>query len=157
MEDNGSYVIGNKEYTNQELLLIGREYYPKKFWIKRGIGLGLMLIGILCVIPLPFLFYFDPSSFPGGEVVLLYYKIALSVSAAACFIPGVVATILSFIPEKDITYITYAKRYLLKAYNQEIKNEDRSKFNQLKKYKKLLDAGVISQEEFDTKKKEYLE
>ena len=88
MQDNDSYVIGNKEYSNQELLLIGREYYPKKFWIKRGIGLGLMLIGILCVIPLPFLFYFDPSSFPGGEVVLLYYKIALSVSAAACFIPG---------------------------------------------------------------------
>ena len=157
MEDSNSFTLGNKEYSNQELLLIGREYYPKKFWIKRGIGLGFMLIGILCIIPLPFLFYFDPSSFPGGEVILLYYKIALSVSAAACLIPGIVATAISFIPEKDTTYINYAKKYLLKAYNREIKNEDRSKFNQLKKYKKLLDAGVISQEEFDNKKKEYLE
>ena len=156
MEDSNSFTLGNKEYSNQELLLIGREYYPKTFWIKRGIGLGFMLIGILCIIPLPFLFYFDPSSFPGGEVVLLYYKIGFSVSAAACLIPGIVATAISFIPEKDITYIKYAKKYLLKAYNREIKNEDR-KINQLKKYKKLLDSGVISQEEFDNKKKEYLE
>ena len=151
-----NFVLGDKEYTDQELLLIGREYYPKKFWIKRGIGLGLILIGILCIVPLPFLFYFDPSSFPGGEIILLYYKIGFSISVAACLIPGIVVTAISFIPEKDITYIEYAKRYLVKAYNREIKNEDR-KINQLKKYKKLLDAGVISQEEFDNKKKEYLE
>ena len=105
------FTLDNKEYSNQELLLIGQEYYPKAFWIKRGIGLGLMLIGILCIIPLPFLFYFDPSSFPGGEVVLLYYKIGFSVSAAACLIPGIVVTAISFIPEKDITYIEYAKSH----------------------------------------------
>ena len=157
MEDSNSFTLGNKEYSNQELLLIGREYYPKKFWIKRGIGLGLILIGILCIVPLPFLFYFDPSSFPGGEIILLYYKIGFSISVAACLIPGIVVTAISFIPEKDITYIEYAKRYLVKAYNREIKNNEYRKIDQLKKYKKLLDAGVISQEEFDSKKKEYLE
>ena len=157
MEDSNSFTLGNKEYSNQELLLIGREYYPKKFWIKRGIGLGLILIGILCIVPLPFLFYFDPSSFPGGEIILLYYKIGFSISAATCLIPGIVVTAISFIPEKDITYIEYAKRYLVKAYNREIKNNEYRKIDQLKKYKKLLDAGVISQEEFDNKKKEYLE
>ena len=151
------FVLGNKEYSNQELLLIGREYYPKKFWIKRGIGLGLMLIGILCIIPLPFLFYFDPSSFPNGELVFLYCKIGFSVSAAACLIPGIVLTAVSFIPEKDITYVEYAKRYLTKTYNREIKNNEHLKIVQLKEYKKLLDSGVISQEEFDNKKKEYLE
>ena len=150
-------VLGNKESSNQELLLIGREYYPKKFWIKRGIGLGLMLIGILCIIPLPFLFYFDPSSFPNGELVFLYCKIGFSVSAAACLIPGIVLTAVSFIPEKDITYVEYAKRYLTKTYNREIKNNEHLKIVQLKEYKKLLDSGVISQEEFDNKKKEYLE
>ena len=151
------FTLGDKEYTNQELLLIGREYYPKKFWIKRGIGLGLMLIGILCIIPLPFLFYFDPSSFPNGELVFLYCKIGFSVSAAACLIPGIVLTAISFIPEKNITYIEYAKRHLAKAYNREIKNNEHLKIVQLKEYKKLLDSGVISQEEFDNKKKEYLE
>ena len=157
MEDSNSFTLGNKEYSNQELLLIGREYYPKTFWIKRGIGLGFMLIGILCIIPLPFLFYFDPSSFPGGEVVVLYCKIGFSVSAAACLIPGIVLTAVSFIPEKDITYVEYAKRYLTKTYNREIKNDEHRKIIQLKEYKKLLDSGVISQEEFDNKKKEYLE
>ena len=151
------FTLGDKEYSNQELLLIGREYYPKKFWIKRGIGLGLMLIGLLCIIPLPFLFYFDPSSFPGGEAVVLYCKIGFSVSAAACLIPGIVLTAVSFIPEKDITYVEYAKRYLTKTYNREIKNDEHRKIVQLKEYKKLLDSGVISQEEFDNKKKEYLE
>lgn len=156
MQEN-RFVLDNKEYSNQELLLIGREYYPKAFWIKRGIGLGLMLIGILCIIPLPFLFYFDPSSFPGGEVVLLYYKIGFSVSAAACLIPGIVVTAISFIPEKDITYIEYAKRYLIKVYNRELKNDEHRKISQLKEYKKLLDAGAITQEEFEHLKKEYLE
>lgn len=156
MQEN-RFVLDNKEYSNQELLLIGQEYYPKAFWIKRGIGLGLMLIGILCIIPLPFLFYFDPSSFPGGELVLLYYKIGFSVSAAACLIPGIVVTAISFIPEKDITYIEYAKRYLIKVYNRELKNDEHRKISQLKEYKKLLDAGAITQEEFEHLKKEYLE
>ena len=151
------FTLGDKEYSNQELLLIGREYYPKKFWIKRGIGLGLILIGLLCIIPLPFLFYFDPSSFPGGEAAVLYCKIGFSVSAAACLIPGIVLTAISFITEKDITYVEYAKRYLTKTYNREIKNDEHRKIIQLKEYKKLLDSGVISQEEFDNKKKEYLE
>lgn len=156
MEENNNFVLGNKEYTDQELLLIGREYYPKKFWIKRGIGLGLMLLGLLCAIPLPFLFTMQIPDYPGAELTILYYKIALIISGTGCLIPGIVLTILSFIPEKDITYIQYAKRYLTKAFDREVKNEFR-KMDQLKKYKKLLDAGVISQEEFDNKKKEYLE
>ena len=156
MEENNNFVLGNKEYTNQELLLIGREYYPKKFWIKRGIGLGLILIGILCMIPLPF-FYMAKNPDQTTETMLAYFNHALSFGSVACLIPGIVLTIISFIPEKDITYIEYAKRYLVKAYNRENKNNESRKIDQLKKYKKLLDAGVISQEEFDNKKKEYLE
>lgn len=156
MEENNNFVLGNKEYTNQELLLIGREYYPKKFWIKRGIGLGLLLLALLCAIPLPFLFTMKVPDYPGADITILYYKIALIISTAACLIPGIVLTILSFIPEKDATYIAYAKRYLTKAFDRETKKEFK-KMDQLKRYKKLLDAGVISQEEFDNKKKEYLE
>ena len=156
MEENNNFVLGNKEYTNQELLLIGREYYPKKFWIKRGIGLGLLLLALLSAIPLPFLFTMKVPDYPGAEFTILSYKIALIISTAACLIPGIVLTILSFIPEKDITYINYAKRYLTKAFDREVKKEFK-KMDQLKRYKKLLDSGVISQEEFDNKKKEYLE
>ena len=156
MEENNNFVLGNKEYTNQELLLIGREYFPKKFWIKRGIGLGLLLLALLSAIPLPFLFTMKAPDYPGGEYVLIYYQVALIISTAACLIPGIVLTILSFIPEKDATYIAYAKRYLTKAFDRETKKEFK-KMDQLKRYKKLLDAGVISQEEFDNKKKEYLE
>ena len=156
MEENNNFVLGNKEYTNQELLLIGREYYPKKYWIKRGIGLGLLLLALLCAIPLPFLFTMKAPDYPGGEYVLVYYRVALIISVVACLIPGIVLTILSFVPEKDITYINYAKRYLTKAFDRETKKEFK-KMDQLKRYKKLLDSGVISQEEFDNKKKEYLE
>ena len=156
MEENNNFVLGNKEYTNQELLLIGREYYPKKYWIKRGIGLVLLLLALLCAIPLPFLFTMKAPDYPGGEYVLIYYKVALIISVVACLIPGIVLTILSFVPEKDMTYINYAKRYLTKAFDREVKKEFK-KMDQLKRYKKLLDSGVISQEEFDNKKKEYLE
>ena len=43
MEQN-KYVIGEKEYTREELLAYGKQHYPKFYWIPRGVGLGLMLI-----------------------------------------------------------------------------------------------------------------
>lgn len=36
------------------------------------------------------------------------------------------------------------------------KNKEKEKFEEIKKYKELLDTGIISQEEFDSKKKEVL-
>lgn len=34
------YIIGDKQYTRDELLFFGRQHYPKFYWIKRGIGIG---------------------------------------------------------------------------------------------------------------------
>ena len=48
------------------------------------------------------------------------------------------------------------KSHEIEATLGKVKKEFK-KMDQLKRYKKLLDAGVISQEEFDNKKKEYLE
>ena len=44
MEDK--YVIGEKEYTREELLIFGKQHYPKFYWIYRGVGIGLMFIGV---------------------------------------------------------------------------------------------------------------
>ena len=155
MEENSGFVLGNKEYTNQELLEVGIAHYPKKYWIKRGIGLGLIFLGLICVIPLICLFVFEIPDFPYKDVYVLYYRISLMVTIAACIIPGIVFTILSFIPEKNMTYIEYAKRYLVKQYNHTAKVELK-KMQQLNKLQKLLDSGAISQAEFDSRKK-YIE
>lgn len=155
MEENSGFVLNGKEYTNQELLEVGITHYPKRYWIKRGVGLGLIFLGLICVIPLICLFVFELPDFPYRDVYVLYYRISLMISIAATIIPGVVFTILSFIPEKNITYIEYAKRYLTKEHNRNMRIELK-KSQQLSKYKVLLDKGAITEEEYEARKK-YLE
>lgn len=45
---------------------------------------------------------------------------------------------------------------LFKLLNISYKNNNDNKFEEVKKYKDLLDSGIIPQEEFDKKKKELL-
>ena len=156
MEDGSGFILGNKEYTNAELIVAGKAHYPKRYWIKRGIGLGLLFIALMCFIPLIITINRDPSMYPGGEDYLTTYKIVLTIVTLSFFLPGIILFIVSFFPEKDEVYKEYGKRWLTKSFDKSAKREF-DRLEQLKRYKQLLDAGVISQDEFDQKKKEFLD
>ncbi len=157
--DQQVYTIGDKEYTREELLKFGKEHYPKFYWIYRGVGIGLMFVGIISA-----LCFLIPS--------LIYKDIDLAVYYAGMitfFIVALIGAILfavSFVKRPDADYINHAIRYYEKVNTKQIKSEEKQKIRTTKKengevdlllkYKELLDSGVITQEEFDKKKKEIL-
>ena len=85
-------------------------------------------------------------------------------------IAGIVLFIVSFKKKPDEAYIKHAIDYYtkldanLKARDARIKareeriakKEENKNINELLKYKKLLDAGAITQEDYDKKKEELL-
>ena len=160
------YEIGGQVYTRQELLAFGKRHYPKFYWIKRGIGIGLMasfglsaLILLLCGLAMSNL------AESGDE----YMEIAAQTyygSAAVCsigLIVGIVLFAVSFNPLPDESYIKHAIDYYTKqaANNQrvearQVSRQERQEMETLARYKRLLDSGAISQEEYEAKKKELL-
>lgn len=153
MDDN-SFTIDGRSYTEKELIEIGKDHYPKFYWISRGVGIGLMSIGVLSA--LMFLVMLGASGFESYEGSS-YYLLMTIFCIIASF--GVLLFLISFIRQSKRTYIEYAKAYLARyaARNEKIaRKEEKDNVEQLINYKKLLDAGIITQEEFDQKKKELL-
>ena len=153
MDDN-SFVIDGNTYTEEQLIEIGKEHYPKFYWISRGLGIGLMVIGVFSA----FIFLAMCASIGFEEVKGPSYT-ATMVGFCVIALLGVFLFGFSFRKQPKRTYIEYAKAYLAKysARNERIaKKAEKDNVEQLINYKKLLDAGVITQEEFDQKKKELL-
>lgn len=156
-----NYIIGDKEYSKEELLVFGKRHYPKFYWIKRGIGIFLMFIGFLTGLGL--LLGGIAFLLNGKDIGLQWAFYGPSIPFFIFGIVGVVVFAISFKPLPDEAYIKHAVDYYTKQEaNQKKKEirkaqkEEKNDVNQLIKYKKLLDAGVISQEEYDAKKKELL-
>ena len=175
-----TYVIGDETFTREELIKFGKKHYPKFYWITRGVGIGLMLIGtISALIFVAILFseksFFDNSPYRGFDDPsnLTAYYIVVSIFAFIAFV-GMILFISSFVrkvPEEN--YLKHAIAYYTKLdtnnrerlarirVNEEKADatkaeKDKKDVSDLLKYKELLDAGIITQEEFDEKKKEYL-
>ena len=164
-------VIGDKEYSKTELLEFGKQHYPKFYWIYRGVGIGLMLIGVLSA--LIFVLTMIISEAEMNDISnsfnsdTSYHSSPLFYAATIPFgviaIIGAVLFAISFKKKPDEAYIKHAVDYYTKLYaNNKIREsrkeeKERNKdISQLLKYKELLDAGIISQEEFDKKKEEFL-
>ncbi|MBO7573340.1 MAG: SHOCT domain-containing protein [Bacilli bacterium] len=167
MYDQPYYTIGDKQFSREELLTFGRQHYPKFYWIKRGIGIGLLSIGLLyfviCISVLA------AYGFPGGEDAVGMY-IGLFITPIIFSLAGAVLFSISFISLPDDSYIKHALDYYYKVdrnekrYAQRVEQrtnkvnrvENNQNIDQLLKYKELLDSGAITQEEFEQKKKELL-
>ena len=156
MENENVYVYGGKAYTYDEMITIGRQHRSKKYWGKRGAGIGLMAsggTGLIISIPLFITYlnldfdYFDS---------LTYMYLSFLIIFAIMFILGIIFFSISFVAPSNEDSLYYAHVYLsrIEARNQRIEN--RSDINQLVKYKKLLDSGAITQEEYEAKKRELL-
>ena len=159
--------IGEKEYTEQQLLEFGKAHYPKFYWIKRGIGIGIMsTFGIAAILLALFAKTYYEWYQSNHDDFFLYYSQGELVGAVVCGLFAVVGLILfslSFIPLPDEKYIKHAIDYYTKLEARNSRNQARQDAKQEKedvstllKYKQLLDAGVITQEEFDAKKKEIM-
>lgn len=160
MEEKETYIIGDKEYTREQLIRFGKEHYPKFYWIPRGIGIGFMVIGGIL-----FLAY-SPMIFSEYAV----YLVGLDIFLFFIFMAGLISFFVSYNPLPEEKYFKHAVDYLNKQdLNMKIRaskiqkrderyaeKENSHNVDQLLKYKKLLDEGVITQEEFDQKKKELL-
>ena len=154
------YIIGDKQYSRDELLIFGRQHYPKFYWIKRGIGIGLLSIGLTWILSM--LIWLVPNGFPHFEGDVAAY-IALFVTPAIFSIVGVVLFSISFISLPEESYIKHAYDYFTRLNKRRDQRDNRinarqenKNLDQLLKYKELLDKGVITQEEFEQKKKELL-
>ena len=171
MEDN-KYVIAEKEYSREELLAFGKAHYPKFYWIYRGVGIGLMFSGVAyagmyLLIAILLKIYSDESIYLTMQSIMYF---AMAIPASLLAIVGIVLFCVSFKKKPDESYIKHAIDYYTKAdLNKKAREErlqkrqeklakksERKEIDQLIKYKELLDAGVITQEEFEAKKKELL-
>ena len=161
MENEEKIIIGEKEFTRDELLAFGKCHYPKFYWIPRGVGIGFMATGFVAV-SLLLLFAIIYNRWLENEVVnwTLWSEIIVF---SLVGIAGLVSYIISFKKQPDENYIKHAVDYYTRV---DLNNKDREKrlaerkekqdVNQLLKYKKLYDSGAISEEEYESKKKEIL-
>ena len=154
------YAIGDKEYTREELLAFGKAHYPKFYWIFRGSGLGLMAIGFFFAIMFVILAILSGGADSPVDWVFYIYAIPFGFIG----ITGAVLFSISFRKKPDEAYIKHAIDYYSKLDARTKQREKRvaekkenRDISQLLKYKELLDAGIITQEEFEKKKKEYLD
>ena len=162
------YIIGEKEYTRQELLEFGKQHYPKFYWIPRGIGLFLMFISVLFALVYAFIFIGCKEELKDTFFGTFYYGVVISCLIVA--IAGAIVFAISFRKQPDEAYIQHAYAYYAKvAANEKAREaklearknkiaakQENKDVSQLIKYKELLDKGIITQEEFDQKKKELL-
>ncbi len=166
-----NYVIGDRTFTREELIEFGKQHYPKFYWIFRGSGIGLMFIGtftaiIYLAIGLSYRSDFPEDSFNSVFYVFTIFCFILALAGCGLFIYSFVRKV----PEES--YLKHAVAYYTKldtnkrAREQKLKaaanrreainNNEKKDVSDLLKYKELLDAGIITQEEFEEKKKEYL-
>ena len=158
------YIIGEKEYTRQELLTFGKQHYPKFYWIPRGVGLGLIASAISSGV-----IYAAIALTVHNETLSLYFW-GVVIACLIVMLAGAICFAISFRKQPDEAYIQHAYAYYEKVYANEkarqarlearqakiARKQENKDVSQLIKYKELLDKGIITQEEYDQKKKELL-
>ena len=157
MENENKILIGEKEFTREELLAFGKCHYPKFYWIPRGIGIGLMFSGFMTITLLLVV------AIAKNEMFKQTYFWFLIVCFGLLGIGGLISYLISFKKQPDENYIKHAVDYYtrvdlnIKAREKRLaERKEKQEVAQLLKYKKLRDSGVITEEEYENKKKEIL-
>ena len=109
MENEEKILIGDKEYSREDLLIFGMQHYPKFYWIYRGVGLGFLLMGLLFVM----------IGIPMAIAKIQYYWIYF-VACAPFFIISLVLILISFKKQPDENYITGEQRKTIKSIVDEL-------------------------------------
>ena len=151
-----TYQIGSKEYTREELYMIGREHYPKLYIIPITLGIIFLCVGILIELLI-------------GAIIIIFANIPdLDIPMWPVFIPlgffgifiiaGILMIVIAACGRSKEKYIRYGYNYILKAtnngQNQQVvvqTNKQRVDDETLARYQRLLKGGVITQEEYERK------
>jgi len=171
------YVIGGKTYTNAELLEYGQNYHRTPYmWLRIisfvvAVILAYLAVGCLWAGIDLYTGYEPNASRPWGELSLIIGRDMIIISVA-CF---VLLALSIFLIVRS--YVVFTKENCVKraikhfeaveaeraivaepeeVEEKEVEIEDENDILILIKYKKLLDAGIITKEEFNAKKKELL-
>ena len=163
-----TYTVGEKEYSREQLIAFGKEHYPKFYWIARGLGIIFFLVGLLVMgmIGLVMLILNKAGVFDPDFPIWVFY-IPLGVFGLMA-LAGLICFILSFVGRTEQKYINHALAYLTKVELKEealAPNTEKAKAERilsqrdketLARYDRLLKGGVISQEEYEAKRREIL-
>jgi energy-coupling factor transporter transmembrane protein EcfT len=150
-----TYTVGDKTYSREQLIAFGKDHYPKFYWIARGLGIVFFLIGLLVMgmIGLVMLILNKAGVFdPDFPIWVFYIPLGLF---GSIFLAGLICFIVSFAVNTDEKYINYALSYLTNHHGT-IDNLPKRDREALERYERLLNGGVITQEEYQEKVKEIL-
>lgn len=160
-----TYTVNDREYGREQLIAFGKEHYPKLYWIPRLVGIILLIVGLLVLAlvggvmlilnavgvfteDFPIWVFYIPIGFFGGITL-----------------GGIICIVVSHLGRNDQTYIDHALAYLTKV---EVKNNvppemkkvdpllNQEDIERLQRNERLLKGGVITQEEYDRRRKEIL-
>ena len=160
-----TYEVNGKLYSKEQLIALGKEKYPKLYWIPRIVGIILLLVSIfvcaLLLIPIFVLSVtgvFDDPDFPKWVFAIPYGLFG------GIGIGGVICIVASCLGRSKQTYIDHALAYLSKQEIRTINNEDgrvervltQDEIETLERNERLLKGRVITQEEYDRRKAEIL-
>ena len=160
-----TYTVNGKEYSKEQLIAIGKKQYPKLYWIPRIIGIILLIVALLVLgmlglvmLILKFTGVFDTPDFP---IWVFFIPIGLF---GGIGIGGIICIVVSCLGRSKQTYIDHALVYLSKEPVTTVDNEkgqvervlSERDVETLARYKRLLKGGVITQEEYDRRRKEIL-
>ena len=115
------YIFGDKTYTKRQVIEYGRSHYPKFYWIKRGIGLGLLGLSLILFMILGILFGFAHEN--KIELPITFNLVFYSVLAVFCFIAGIVLIILSCNKPSDEDCFIHGKKCLAKIESLKVYND----------------------------------
>ena len=155
-----TYTIGDKQYSREQLIALGKDKYPKFNLIPRIIGILLFSVGLLVcgLLGIVLLILNVSGVFTDPEFPIWVFFIPLGIFGTLV-LAGIICFICSFIRKSDEAYIQHAIKYLTKLEINN-KNIDIDKVlnprdqETLARNERLLKGGVITQEEFDRRKEE---
>ena len=153
-----TYTIGDKQYSREQLIALGKDRYPKFNLIPRIVGILLFSIGLLVcgLLGIVLLILNVSGVFTDPEFPIWVFFIPLGIFGTLV-LAGIICFICSFIRKPDEAYIQHAIKYLTKLEINN-KNIDIDKTlnprdqETLARNERLLKGGVITQEEFDKRK-----
>lgn len=164
---NNTYRVGNKEYTKEQLVALGKLKYPKLYWIPRVLGIIFLLVSILvCLLLLGVILIlnavgvFDDPEFPKWVFAIPFGLFG------GIGVGGIICIVVSCLGRSKQTYIDHALAYLTKVEINTVNSKDdeqkverilsEEENERLKRNERLLKGGVISEEEYEKRRKEIL-
>ncbi len=155
-----TYTIGDKQYSREQLIALGKDKYPKFNLIPRIVGILLFSVGLLVcgLLGIVLLILNVSGVFADPEFPIWVFFIPLGIFGTLV-LAGIICFVCSFIRKPDEAYIQHAIKYLTKLeinnksidLNQTLSPRDQET---LARNERLLKGGVITQEEFDRRKEE---